>query len=114
MTTGATALLRAAHGGPALAVTVLALLLAVAADLAPGRVALATGAVLAGQLTVGWSNDLRDRARDIAVGRTDKPLATGELVRLGDRYAVLIDRAAEAPAASLPVSPSLTVSAENG
>lgn len=79
MTTGATALLRAAHGGPALAVTVLALLLAVAADLAPGRVALATGAVLAGQLTVGWSNDLRDRARDIAVGRTDKPLATGEL-----------------------------------
>lgn len=79
MTTGAMALLRAAHAGPALAVTLLALLLAVAADLGPGRAALVTVAVLAGQLSIGWSNDLRDRERDAAVGRTDKPLATGEV-----------------------------------
>ncbi len=73
------ALLRAAHAGPALAVTVLSLLLGVAADLDPGRLALVTAAVLTGQLSVGWSNDLLDAARDAAVGRRDKPIATGEL-----------------------------------
>ena len=36
-------------------------------------------AVLAGQLSVGWSNDLLDEARDRAVGRPDKPLAAGDL-----------------------------------
>ncbi|MDT0212303.1 UbiA family prenyltransferase [Rothia sp. ARF10] len=79
VTTGAGALLRAAHAGPALAVTVLTALLAVSASLGSARGALVTAAVLAGQLSVGWSNDLRDRSRDAAVGRADKPLATGEL-----------------------------------
>jgi 4-hydroxybenzoate polyprenyltransferase len=74
-----TALLRAAHGGPAAAVVVLAVLLGVAEDLAPGRLLLVGLAVLAGQLSVGWSNDLLDARRDRAVGRTDKPLASGEL-----------------------------------
>lgn len=74
-----TGLLRAAHPGPALAVTVLAAALAVSAGLQPARVALVTAAVLAGQLSVGWSNDLVDLARDRHVGRSDKPLATGEL-----------------------------------
>ncbi len=36
-------------------------------------------AVLTGQLSIGWSNDLLDVRRDRAVHRTDKPLATGEL-----------------------------------
>ncbi|MFC7490309.1 MULTISPECIES: UbiA family prenyltransferase [unclassified Knoellia] len=75
----ALALARAAHAGPALAVTVLSCLLGVAADLSPSQVAMVTSAVLAGQLSVGWSNDLRDRARDAAVGRSDKPLANGEV-----------------------------------
>ena len=79
MTNGAMDLVRAAHAGPALAVTVLAGLLGVAADLTPLRALTVTAAVLAGQLSVGWSNDLRDRVRDTAVGRRDKPLATGEL-----------------------------------
>ena len=35
--------------------------------------------MLTGQLTIGWTNDLIDRGRDSAVGRADKPLATGEL-----------------------------------
>jgi 4-hydroxybenzoate polyprenyltransferase len=74
-------LLRAAHIGPALAVVVLAALLGVAADLAPGRVLLVALAVLAGQLSVGWSNDLLDEGRDRAVGRSDKPLASGGLTR---------------------------------
>jgi 4-hydroxybenzoate polyprenyltransferase len=34
-------------------------------------------AVLAGQLSVGWSNDARDAERDTAAGRTDKPAAVG-------------------------------------
>ncbi len=74
-----TALIRAAHAGPAVAVTLLAVLLAVAEDLAAPRVLLVGAAVLAGQLSVGWSNDLIDAGRDRAVGRSDKPLAAGEV-----------------------------------
>jgi 4-hydroxybenzoate polyprenyltransferase len=36
-------------------------------------------AMLAGQLSVGWSNDACDAALDIAAGRTDKPVARGEV-----------------------------------
>jgi 4-hydroxybenzoate polyprenyltransferase len=68
-------LVAASHPGPALAVTVLAGLLGLAQGLSPAATALVVAAVLAGQLTVGWSNDLVDRARDRAAGRTDKPLA---------------------------------------
>ncbi len=70
-------LLGAAHPGPALAVTVLAGLLAASAGSSPARTALVVATVLTGQLTIGWSNDLVDLARDRAVGRRDKPLATG-------------------------------------
>ncbi len=73
------ALLAAAHGGPALAVTVVAGLLAVRGGLRPLDAVVVTAAVLAGQLTVGWGNDLLDLRRDRAVGRTDKPLAVGSL-----------------------------------
>lgn len=69
----------AAHPGPALAVTVVAGLLAWAAPLPAARVVLVVLAVLAGQLVIGWSNDLVDVGRDRQVGRTDKPLATGEV-----------------------------------
>lgn len=68
----------AAHPGPALAVTLLAGLLAVAQGLEVGRAVVLVAAVLAGQLSIGWSNDLVDRARDLRAGRGDKPLATGE------------------------------------
>jgi 4-hydroxybenzoate polyprenyltransferase len=34
-------------------------------------------AMLAGQLSVGWSNDACDASRDAAAGRMDKPVATG-------------------------------------
>lgn len=69
----------AAHAGPTLAVTVLSGLLGVAADLTPQRWALVVLAVFAGQLSIGWSNDLIDRGRDRASGRLDKPLATGQV-----------------------------------
>ena len=73
------ALLRAAHGGPSLAVTSITALLAVGADLGPARIVLVSATVLSGQLSVGWSNDLIDRDRDRQVGRDDKPLVTGRL-----------------------------------
>lgn len=38
-------------------------------------------AVLTGQLSIGWLNDLLDAERDVATGRTDKPLASGEVSR---------------------------------
>ena len=71
------ALVGSAHAGPTLAVTVLAGLLSVAQGLAPATTVVLVAAVLAGQLTIGWSNDLVDRTRDRAAGRRDKPLATG-------------------------------------
>ena len=74
-------LLRAAHIGPAVAVTCVAALLAVAEELTLTKGVIVTAAVLSGQLTIGWGNDLLDATRDRQVGRTDKPLATGELSR---------------------------------
>lgn len=70
-------LLAAAHPAPGLAVTVVAALLAVSTDRPAGVVLLVAAAVGAGQLTVGWVNDLVDLPRDRAVARTDKPLVGG-------------------------------------
>lgn len=68
-------LVGAAHAGPALAVTVMAALLSLAQGLPATTTAVLVAAVLAGQLSIGWSNDLVDRSRDRAAGRGDKPLA---------------------------------------
>ncbi|WP_254920446.1 UbiA family prenyltransferase [Blastococcus mobilis] len=54
--------------------TTVATLLAVAAGVSPGRVALVCVAVLAGQASIGWSNDWLDADRDRAVARADKPV----------------------------------------
>jgi 4-hydroxybenzoate polyprenyltransferase len=43
--------------------------------------ALIAASILAGQLSVGWSNDAIDADRDTAAGRADKPLAAGLLSR---------------------------------
>ncbi|MGW7053963.1 UbiA family prenyltransferase [Streptomyces sp. NPDC054887] len=70
-------LLGACHPGPALAVG--ALVTAWAAALGqdvPGCL-LVAAAVLTGQLSVGWSNDAVDAARDRAVGRRAKPVVAG-------------------------------------
>ncbi|HEX3963395.1 MAG TPA: UbiA family prenyltransferase [Trebonia sp.] len=69
------ALVVASHPGPCLAITALATLLA--AEAAPhgaGPVVTAP-AMLAGQLSVGWSNDVVDSERDAAARRSDKPVA---------------------------------------
>lgn len=72
-------LVRCAHPGPALGVTVVSFLLAVFAGLGTSRSLLVTAAVATGQLSIGWSNDWRDRYRDRTSGRTDKPLASGAI-----------------------------------
>jgi 4-hydroxybenzoate polyprenyltransferase len=72
------ALIIASHPIPSLAVTAMATLLTAEAappGFAAGRVVLVALAVLAGQLSVGWSNDALDADRD--AGRADKPAAVG-------------------------------------
>jgi 4-hydroxybenzoate polyprenyltransferase len=70
-------LVAATHAGPAVAVTVVATLLAVAAGVAAPRVVLVFLAVLTGQASIGWSNDWLDADRDRAVARGDKPVVQG-------------------------------------
>jgi 4-hydroxybenzoate polyprenyltransferase len=86
----AAGLVRACHPGPAAAVTVVLTAYGVSAGLSPARVVLITATVLAGQLSIGWSNDLIDAARDRSVGRADKPLATGELSTTTARLACVL------------------------
>ena len=74
------ALIIASHPLPCLAVTAMATLLTAEAA-PPGfgseRLALVAMAMLAGQLSVGWSNDAIDANRDATAARTDKPTVTG-------------------------------------
>lgn len=79
MVTRARALLAAAHGGPAIVVTLVTLALALTSGLESGRAALVTVMILLQQLSIGWSNDALDAARDTADGRRDKPIARGDL-----------------------------------
>jgi 4-hydroxybenzoate polyprenyltransferase len=73
------ALLVASHPGPSLAITAMATVLAAEAAPSGFGPVLVAPAMLAGQLSVGWSNDACDAARDVAAGRTDKPVARGEI-----------------------------------
>lgn len=70
---------RASHPGPTLVVTALAVILGLSVGLDAPRLALLVGAVFAGQLSVGWSNDAIDARRDATVGRSDKPIARGDI-----------------------------------
>jgi 4-hydroxybenzoate polyprenyltransferase len=75
----AVALARSAHPAPTLAVTALSTAVAAAAGRGAGGCLLVAATVLAGQLSIGWSNDLVDVERDRAAGRRDKPLARDEV-----------------------------------
>ena len=75
--TAARALALSCHPVPSAAVTGLAAGLGALAGLSAGRTALVAAAVLAGQLSIGWSNDALDAERDRAVRRSDKPVAAG-------------------------------------
>lgn len=73
------ALAGSTHPGPTLAVTVITVALGVAIGLEPWRLAALGAAMLCGQASVGLSNDWLDAARDAATGRTDKPVARGDV-----------------------------------
>lgn len=79
--TQAKGLIRASHPGPCLFITALAVALAAGGgaltDPGPLTVALLGVAVLAGQLSIGWSNDAFDASLDAAAGRSDKPIVAG-------------------------------------
>jgi 4-hydroxybenzoate polyprenyltransferase len=66
----------ACHPEPTVAVTALFTGFAAAAGRGAGTWWVAA-AVLAGQLSVGWSNDYLDRSRDARTARPDKPIAAG-------------------------------------
>jgi 4-hydroxybenzoate polyprenyltransferase len=101
----ARALVVASHPGPCLAITALATLLAARA--APHGIGpvLTAPAMLAGQLSVGWSNDALDSERDAAAGRTDKPIAAGLISKRAVWTAAVISLVA-ALAMSLAISPA--------
>ena len=76
------ALVRAAHPGPSLPISALiAVLAAQAAPHGAGPVALVVPTVVAGQFSIGWSNDFFDAGRDATAGRGDKPVVTGLISR---------------------------------
>jgi len=96
------ALLRSSHPGPAAGVTVITVLLGIAVGLDPLRVVLLGATMALTQLSIGLSNDWIDAARDRAAGRTDKPVARGEI-------SVGVVRTAACAAAGLAVLVSVTL-----
>ncbi|HEY0641171.1 MAG TPA: UbiA family prenyltransferase, partial [Pseudonocardiaceae bacterium] len=89
-----TALVLACHPQPTAAVTAVAAGLAVTTGRPAAQVLGVAGTVLAGQLSVGWLNDLLDADRDAAVGRPDKPVAAGAVSRRTVLAATLLAAAA--------------------
>jgi protoheme IX farnesyltransferase len=77
----AVALLKSAHPEPGAAVTVALTLLAVGVGHRGWGIVGVAAAVAATQLAVGWVNDWLDADRDRVAGRTDKPVASGEVDR---------------------------------
>lgn len=73
-------LVGACHPAPTVAVTNVSALLAAGVGLSVGRVVLVAAAVLTGQLSIGWSNDWIDAARDRSTRRSDKPVASGQVL----------------------------------
>ncbi len=71
------ALALSCHPIPTAGVTLISVGLAALAGLGIRTGLLFTAAVFAGQLSIGWSNDWIDAARDRAAGRLDKPVAGG-------------------------------------
>lgn len=73
----AVALALSTHPGPSLAVTVIMIGLGFGVGLDPVRLVLIGISMLAGQFSIGLSNDWLDAERDRAVGRQDKQITRG-------------------------------------
>lgn len=77
------AILLASHPGPTVLVSLVSVLLALVSGLDPTRVAGVGIMMAANQLSIGWSNDAIDAARDQEAERSDKPAVRGDVsVRL--------------------------------
>ncbi len=90
-------LTRACHFQPTVAVVAVTTALAALAGRGPAGCVAVAVAVLAGQLSTGWSNDWFDAGRDAAVGRTDKPIVAGTVDVATVRTAALVALAACVP-----------------
>lgn len=75
------ALIKASHPEPAVAVTAVTALLAWGVGHRPIGILLVAATVAATQLAVGWTNDWLDAGRDRQAGRTDKPIPAGAVSR---------------------------------
>ena len=94
-------LLRASHPEPGAAVTAAAVLLAIGVGHSLTGTLVVGATVAASQLAVGWHNDYLDAGRDAAVGRPDKPIATGAVGRGTVGIAALVAAAVTVPVALL-------------
>src|SRR5205823_3869418 len=103
---GAVELLRSCHPQPTFAVSLIAALLAVAVGRGPLGTAAVFAAMLAGQLSVGWSNDYLDRERDAATGRAGKPVAAGLVAAPTVRRAAALALLAAVPLSLLSGAPA--------
>ncbi len=86
-------LLLSSHPGPSFAVATICVVLGVTSDLEPWRTAVLGFAILFGQFSVGLSNDWLDADRDRRTGRSDKPVALGQISVSAVRTAALISGA---------------------
>ncbi|MCZ3388010.1 MAG: UbiA family prenyltransferase [Actinomycetia bacterium] len=96
------ALAGSCHPGPTIAVTSIAVLLGVSADLRGTLLLLVGVTVLVGQLSIGWANDWLDADRDAAAARTDKPTTTGSISPSTLRAAALMSLALSLPLSLIP------------
>jgi 4-hydroxybenzoate polyprenyltransferase len=71
-------LLKASHFGPTVIVVTTTFILSLSQYSATKSLCIAI-AIFAGQLIVGWSNDLFDYQLDASAGRSKKPLVSGEV-----------------------------------
>ncbi|HMH59613.1 MAG TPA: UbiA family prenyltransferase [Galbitalea sp.] len=90
MPSKAAALARSSHPGPSVAVTIITIGLGFSAGLDPLKLVILGVSMLAGQLSVGLSNDWIDADRDAAVGREDKPIALGWIGATAVRNAAFV------------------------
>lgn len=79
MLTTARAWFGATHLGPSLAVTLVTVALSIGVAMEPWRIVVLGLAMLLNQFSIGLSNDWIDATRDRAAGRTDKPIARGDI-----------------------------------
>lgn len=93
----------ASHLGPTVAVTALVTAVAWSAGRSPAGCLLVAATILTGHLSIGWSNDAIDAARDTIVNRKDKPVVRG-----------LVSRRTLTVAAGLMLVITIPVSLANG